>query len=382
MEEFDVLVVGAGPAGLCAAVELAGKCEVLLVEKEAELARKPCAEAISTEGIADFPVKIPSKVIRNKLTKAVIHMPDPKKTVEIKIGGKKVMIVDKKRMLEALLRDYAKKGGAFSLRSKLKSVRREEDFFVSRVGDESVKSHIVLGCDGYASVVARSFFRRENFRLIGCYQYVLTNCRIDDPSVGHFFFGEKIAPQGYAWIFPWDEETACVGLGSLKGHSKERLDKFVEGRPELERAVPMREGGAAVPVSGQVEKVVGDGVMICGDAAGQVIPVTGGGNHAAILAGSIAGKVAARAIEEGDLSERFLSAYPRGFEERYGWRIRKSLKVQKALLRLKDEDFNMLADVLTGEDVWNLANGIKVREIALRLLKHPRLAARIAKLLL
>jgi digeranylgeranylglycerophospholipid reductase len=139
--------------------------------------------------------------------------------------------------------------------------------------------------------------------------------------------------------------------------------------------------GAPVPVGGVISKYIFDRAILIGDAAGMVIPMTGGGIHSSIAAGIAAGEVAGEASQEGDVSEDRL----RAFDEKYRpWleRIRRSLKVLRIIERLSDYDLNELAEVLSDEDIVDLANGLNVGRVARKLLSHPRLAVKLARQLL
>jgi len=122
--------------------------------------------------------------------------------------------------------------------------------------------------------------------------------------------------------------------------------------------------------------------MLVGEAAGQVIPLTGGGIHTSIAGGKIAAEVAAKALEAGNLSEKALSEYRSKYDEYWGRKIRDSLKALHVIEKLSDDELNQLADILTGEDIVNLANGENVAKVALKLLKHPVFSIKLARVLL
>ena len=107
--------------------------------------------------------------------------------------------------------------------------------------------------------------------------------------------------------------------------------------------------------------------MLTGDSAGQLIPATGAGIHSGIESGKIAGEVAAKAVEEGNVSAKRLSAYEERFDIIWGERIRESRKVVEMLDRFSDENLNTLAKVITNEDVLNLANGTSVARTLTRI---------------
>jgi digeranylgeranylglycerophospholipid reductase len=135
-------------------------------------------------------------------------------------------------------------------------------------------------------------------------------------------------------------------------------------------------------VSGQLDRIVSDNIMICGEAAGHVIPLTGAGIHTSLVAGRIAGRVAAEAVSENNLTETKLYQYAVEFNKLWGDRIKKSLKGLSVIERLSDNELNIMADALKGEDVLDIANGADLERVGKALLKHPILAMKVAKALM
>jgi len=223
---------------------------------------------------------------------------------------------------------------------------------------------VVIGADGHWSIIRRSAGLDRYFRdYVTCAQYRLGGLDLEDPSVNEFWMGENYAPGGYAWVFPKGREVANVGLGVRVKHTKppiEYLKGFVAQDPRFRNAKILSKGGGICPVSGTLDRIVADGLMLVGDAAGQLIPMTGAGIHSAIEAGKMAGRVAAEAVKEGDVSARRLSAYRAEFDKYWGKRIRDSGRVLNMLDKFSDDDLNTLSEVITNEDVLALANGTNV----------------------
>jgi digeranylgeranylglycerophospholipid reductase len=119
--------------------------------------------------------------------------------------------------------------------------------------------------------------------------------------------------------------------------------------------------GGICPASGTLNKIVDNGVMIVGDAAGQLMPLTGAGVQSGIEAGRISGEVAAQSVEEGDVSASRLSMYERRFNGKWGERIRNSRRARELLDRLREEDLNILPRVISGVDLVQLANRTAVK---------------------
>ena len=138
------------------------------------------------------------------------------------------------------------------------------------------------------------------------------------------------------------------------------LKRFVANEHRFKDAEIQLVNGGICPVSGVLEKIVSDGLMLSGDSAGQLIPATGAGIHSGLESGKIAGEVAAKAVKERNVSAERLSEYEMMFDSYWGERIRDSRKVVEMLDKFSDENLNTLAKVMTNEDMLNLANGTSV----------------------
>ena len=139
---------------------------------------------------------------------------------------------------------------------------------------------------------------------------------------------------------------------------------------------------APVTVGGLLRRVVADGVVLVGEAAGQVVPLTGAGIHSGVAGAQMAGLVVSDALAEGDVSVAMLERYQRDYAARWGRRIGDSLKALRAIERLSDEDLNELASLLSQDDVLDLANGLDITRVAAKFMRHPLLGLRLARALM
>jgi digeranylgeranylglycerophospholipid reductase len=142
-------------------------------------------------------------------------------------------------------------------------------------------------------------------------QYSVSNIDIKRNNM-IMYVGEKYAPGGYLWIFPKGNRFANVGLGISGKYSKHKsaknyLDEFMKKKFPNASILTTMCGG--VPCARPMKNPINNGLMLAGDAAHQINPLTGGGITSGMKGGSIAGKVAADAIKIGDYSKDFLKNY-------------------------------------------------------------------------
>jgi len=372
MQSFqcDVLVVGAGPAGSMAARAAAeGGADVIIIE-EHPVSGTPvhCAEGLSAGGILDGGLEPVEPYVSQRISKARVVVPNGN-FIELTSDNWTGYTLNRVAFDKALADNSEKAGARMMTRTRATGVIKDGGRVVGVKAvscGEPVEfmAKVVIGADGHSSVVRRSAGLERYFRdYVTCAQYRLGGLNLEDPSVDEFYMGAKYAPGGYAWVFPKSRMVANVGIGVRRTHTRpaiEYLKDFVAGDPRFRGAEVLLRNGGICPVSGTLDRIVADGLMLVGDAAGQLMPMTGAGIHSGIEAGKMAGRVAAEAVEEGDVSEGRLSAYRREFDVYWGKRIRDSCRVLEMLDRFTDEDLNTLSGVITNDDVLSLAYGINV----------------------
>ena len=210
-----------------------------------------------------------------------------------------------------------------------------------------VKADVVIAADGVESKFSRwcgidtTVPVRE---IMSSVQYVMTDIDIDEHSTV-FYLGNEIAPEGYLWIFPKGKRTANVGIGisgkkSGAGHrAKDYLDRFVKKNFPDGKTIEYIPGG--VSVCRPLECTVGDGLIITGDAARVVDPLTGGGIYNAMFTGRLAAEVAAACIGNGDVSRKALMQYDKAWRaSKMGKTIERNYLIKEYLIKLPDTKLN------------------------------------------
>ncbi len=384
-DTFDVAVIGAGPSGVMAAWKAAEKgAKTILIEREVNPGRKVCAEGILAEALPDAEIAPSNDFIANTISGAFLYSPDETKRVNVKGDG---YILDKPAFLLALSKRAERSGASLFYGTIINTIGRDKGQ-VLLAGERdakswSVRSRVVIGCDGVGSILARKFFIRKNYSAIAALQYSMIGCELEDERKLEIYVGHEKAPSGYVWIFPRGNGEANVGIGLKGPNARQLLDRFVAGHPQMfSHAKIERSMAAPVPIGGELDEYVADSMMLCGDAAGQVIPLTGAGIHTSLVAGKIAGEIAGEAVKSGDCSVSQLGKYQQRFKSLYGEHISNSLKSLESFERFSDEELNIITDYLEGQDLVDMAHGLSPRKAISLMIHHPALAIKVAYQLL
>ncbi|MFA5212055.1 MAG: NAD(P)/FAD-dependent oxidoreductase [Methanoregula sp.] len=376
--KYDVLVIGGGPAGALAARTAVEKgLSALLVEKRPAIgAPVRCAEGLGKEALAEF-MEPDERWISAEMTGAGIVAPDGfEMRLESAMAGSKVgYILDRKVFDRDLVWQAADAGAEISVKTRASAPILEDGVVkgarLEYCGQVShVKADVVIAADGVESKFARwcgidtTVPMRE---IMSGMQYVMTDIDID-PHATIFYLGNEIAPEGYLWVFPKGERAANVGIGisgkkSGEGHrAKDYLNRFVKKTFPDGKTIECIVGG--VSVCRPLECTVGDGLVLVGDAARVVDPLTGGGIYNSMFTGRLAANVAADCIAKGDLTKSALMAYDKSWREsRMGKTIERNYLIKEYLIKLPDEKLNAIIHSVSKMNLKEFSTISLIKEI-------------------
>ena len=216
------------------------------------------------------------------------------------------------------------------------------------------KAKVVIAADGVESQVGRwsGIDTTHQLRDTGvCVQYLISNIDIV-PEYYDFYFGKEVAPLGYIWIFPKGDNIANVGVGirgniSGKGGklAVDYLNEFVNRKFPEGKILGLV--GGAVPVGYGLPQIVGDGIMLIGDAAHHSDPISGGGITNAMYSGKFAAEAAVECIHKGDVSEKALSTYPKRWDREIGKHFKHICRIRDGVFKFSDEMLDQYAETLS-----------------------------------
>ncbi len=359
----DVLVIGGGPAGSMTAKWAAHHgASVLLIEKRQEIGSPVrCGEGMSKDWLGEVGIK-PGRWINLEVEGARIFSPS-EKVFEIneKHAGNEVgYVVERDEFDKQLAIDAANAGVEVRLKTSAVAMLREHGRIVGAKVKQfgellDVHAKVTIGADGFESQVGRWAGISTNLAMRDmdtCLQYRMTNVG-SDARYCDFYLG-KVAPGGYVWVFPKADGLANVGIGvqvsqvKSPADAKSYLDRWIAAHPEYAKGKKIDMVGGGVSISAPLKQTVTDGLMLVGDAARMIDPLTGGGIANGCIAGKICGTVAAEAAAAGDASKEFLQRYEKGWRARLEEKLYRNWLAKEKLVTLSDETFDKIIDVLSG----------------------------------
>lgn len=377
MIEADVIVVGAGPAGSSAAKHAAlGGANVILIDKKSEIGSpKRCAEGVSIQGLEKLGIEPNPRWVTQEIEGVRLQAPDgtdvwlTSEEVKLPEAG---YILERKVFDKYMAMDAARAGAEIKIKTLVTGIDKIDNGFIvsteSMGKEETYKCKILIAADGPEGHIARWAGLRPAAKakeMESGVQYEMCNVEFERPGVIEFYFG-SVSPGGYVWIFPKGDDIANVGLAILPHLAKktaiEYLDEFIAKCPYTRNAQAVELNIGGDPVGGMTKKLYDDNIMVCGDAAGQVNPLTGGGIISGMIGGMCAGQVAAQAIKE-DCSKKFLKQYDKLAHDELDHEIKRYKKVQEYLLTLSDEELDSIAHAFENESFEKISTTEIVRKL-------------------
>ena len=322
---YDIIVVGAGPAGSTAATYAARNgASVLLLDKKKEIGSPiQCAgfipDASEIQALlpdAELPDALknyPDSCVLQRIKTQRIFPPD----CSIKEFAVRGAVLDRRRYDQFLAEQAAKAGAELIIKTRVTKVEGTTVETSGIFGKHEIKAKAIIGADGPNSLVARSkglTFKPGEKEMSVALEYQVRNVDID-PDALEMYFGNDFVPGGYAWIFPEGEGRANVGVGVRRGmtekgvSAKEYLNHFMRDHPlasqKLKNRIIMNVIAGILPVNGAPVRTAAEDSLVVGDAAGQIIATNGGGIPLAMIAAKVAGETAAEFIAGGCRLEEY-----------------------------------------------------------------------------
>lgn len=358
---YDVVVVGSGPAGATTARTAARRgLRVLLIDKKQELgAPVQCSGAVSANALADADVPPDEEFVLTPIYGFAVYDSEgectrhdyrayrPPEDRDKALG----YVVDRRRFDRHLMMLAEREGVECRLKTEGLGFTPEVDgtatVHLRQFGRTlDVRTRVVVGADGVQSQVGRWAGLKTHLRiteLASCLQFVVDG--VETQGLLEIVTGREWAPGGYAWLFPKGHGHAEVGLGvisTLTEHdARWHLDRFMHDSflaPRFANARVLEVQGGGVPLAAPLKQQVADHVLLVGDAAHHVNPITGGGIHTALRGGVIAGDFLGDFLPSGQTATAAcLEGYHQRWLDAFGSTMWDLYRVKTDIFRRKRE---------------------------------------------
>ena len=361
MTEYDVIVCGAGPSGSTAAKYLQDNgLNVLLLDKTKFPRSKACGGGLC-EHISEFDhilEKLTENNCKNDLlesicTRGVIFSPSLAYKTDY-ISETPLFYNIRREIFDNELLKFAIDAGAeFREKSEVKEISIEPDKGIVKLASgEEISCKVIIGASGCFDISAKYLRKKENLpedwgedlgfsvveEFIVDEKFIMDNYGKENSSLIHL---KHAGLSGYGWVFAKRNllNIGYIGFNheikkiNIKEEFKNYLDLLKRTGYLPENIISKKLKGAPIPYKGPLNKTYSDRLLIIGDAAGFVSPLTGEGIHYAIDSGKIAAETILQGFEKNEFSAQKLKIYQDTWKEKWGKELKVLNFFQKRLMK-------------------------------------------------
>jgi geranylgeranyl reductase family protein len=357
--DYDVVVIGGGPAGSRVARDISKEgYKVLILEEHPEIGEPShCAGLVSKDVISLAEVE--EDVILNSINGANIYGYDG---TRLSFLGSNVyaVVIDRVLFDKRIAHQAEGNGAEILLNARATGIQRKDGLvdviFLKDGREERVRANLVIGADGAYSSVAKWMGLPLPSELIYTFQ---VEAEFSSGSLNQVdvLIDDDISPGWFSWIIPVDKDTVRIGLGINKRENpREYFLKLCSKWSILKdfKEDNIRKIMAGLIPIGLISKSYTDNVMLIGDAAFQLKPLSGGGIYLGLMAAKICSKIAVEALKGNNFSESILSRYHREWGRTIGKEITLGLRLRRLFLNLSNQERSEFLRVLDNPEAKSI----------------------------
>tara|TARA_B100000686_G_scaffold346427_1_gene433098 strand:+ start:1946 stop:3172 length:1227 start_codon:yes stop_codon:yes gene_type:complete len=349
-QTFDIVVIGAGPAGNSAAFHLAKSgYRVAVIDKRQEIGNKLCTGIIGNNCVELFQPE-PSHIYK-KVKSATLVTPSGT-SHNITKSNVQGYIVNRSEYVSSIAKKAKDHGATYILGKTVTSI--SNDFSSASVefktGEikESLNCNVIIIATGFNSSIP-TMIGLPNINNRGYMIGAQAEVSLTKPTDTQVYLGNKVSPGSFGWLAPLDDSNCLVGIASrnkLNGHMKTFLDNLQQSGKINTSDVKIKKWG--IPIK-PLSKTYSNRVLVIGDAAGFTKPTTGGGIYYGILSGEISANVIKRCFASNNFSESSMKNYEAEWKNRLGKEMKVGYYARSIFEKLSDSQIEKLVTNLTSE---------------------------------
>ncbi|MCX6695132.1 MAG: NAD(P)/FAD-dependent oxidoreductase [Candidatus Altiarchaeota archaeon] len=364
MADYDVIVVGAGPSGSTAARGCAkAGLKTLILDREKLPRFKACGGGVTVKVDRIIDYKIPEEIIERKAYGVRLNYWNKSNSHlrEYPITN----LVSRSRFDKFLADKTVEAGAELMDGTIVSSVSKEGSTQTVESSEGKFTAKMIVGADGVNSIVSeRVRPRLTQDELASTIEAEVPMSPEEiDVKFGNFldvYFGNSVGI-GYGWIFPKNDHIS-VGVGSLLRMFKNPKQRFIEFLGKMKLPLDVELHPHLIPLGNPKRRVVSDGIILVGDAAGYADPLTGEGIYSAIHSGKLASETIVQAFDKNNFKEEFLSTYHTECRSAFSEEFRRARKaawviygmpfISYPLIIGNKEVLEKYVDILAGETTY------------------------------
>jgi geranylgeranyl reductase family protein len=339
---YDAVIAGGSISGLLAAREIAKSGHSVLVLEEGFEVGSPehCGGLVSKNALKELEIEPSQKTFDSEIECAKIFSPEGK---EITINSKKqqIIVINRRELDKQAARQARDNGAEICVKT---SFQEKIDNGV-RTSNGDIECKYLVDCRGVTRLANKD---REGILLTAQYEVYANWIKKGQVEV---YLDQEKYPEFFAWVIPSGEGVGKIGVSGKGINAATRIDEFLKSKGEFST---IRKIFAPIWIKGPIKNFVEDDTVIVGDAAGQAKPTTAGGIFSCGMAGILAGRAIAAALETGDSSS--LTNYEKQWKEKFGKEFEKQNLARKILARLDNDTVNKLFNSITPEIEDDISN--------------------------
>ncbi|MFL2784376.1 MAG: NAD(P)/FAD-dependent oxidoreductase [Dehalococcoidia bacterium] len=352
VQSCDVIIVGAGPAGNAAALQLSKSgLRPIVVDHRETIGDKLCTGVIGLECAAFFEPS--TDIIFSHVDQVSVYSPSGEKYL-MGDESNRALVVDRVSYVNSIAQEAQSYGATYLLGYRVVSIDIDQSGVEVRASHNEKSMRITAPMILIASGFGTNLLNHVNLNRNKQTDYLIgTQTTVETEHLDHIqlFTGSEIAPGSFAWLVPKDNSQALLGIVSRSKNapSLKRLTNKLISRKMVKKCLTRQETWG-IPLK-PIDTTYGTRVLILGDAAGFTKPTTGGGIYYAMISGQLAAETIEYCMGIGNFDSKHLSRYQTSWEQSFGAELKTGYNARLLYECLDDNSLNKLLEKFSSIDI-------------------------------